>query len=188
MIRYIVSLLLVFFLAACAGENTDSSFVAAAKDAVVGTCKDALGVIVAPLEDLNLKRQDIPEALENCSLNPYAVPLPPLCMNIDTELTKLDELLGPDMEPAPLPWLTVPKDKKYYVGQGMEQGSHFARQQAVGIVRGKADIIPFRGVVRKVTGAEKHRKAVERAYEAGRLRRAFLKGLRTASGCISTTN
>lgn len=52
-----------------------------------------------------------------------------------------------------------------------------ARDQAVGMVRSKVDIIPFRGVVRRVSGADRHAKAVERAYQAGRLRRAFLKGL-----------
>lgn len=154
-----------------------------ARDTVVGVCKDALTAITAPLEDLNIKRQPIPDELQDCAMNPYAMPLPPLCLNIQTELTKLDQLLGPDMEAAPLPWLASPKTKKYYIAKGIEQGTAIARQQAVGMVSSKVDVIPFRGAVRRVTGAEKHSREVARAYEAGKLRRAFLKGLGAASGC-----
>jgi len=36
--------------------------------------------------------------------------------------------------------------------------------------------------VRKISGAEAHARAVDRAYQAGRLRRAFLKGLAATLG------
>jgi len=173
--------LLAAVLASCAEENSSTSLMQTAKDTVTGVCKDALSAITAPLEDLNLKRQPIPDELQDCSLNPYAMPLPPLCPNITDELSRLDKVLGPDMEAKPLPWLESPKGKKYYV----EQGTDMARRQAVGIVSSKANIIPFRGAVRHVTGAEKHSKEVARAYEAGKLRRAFLKGLQIASNCAN---
>jgi hypothetical protein len=46
-----------------------------------------------------------------------------------------------------------------------------------------SDVIPFRGWVRKLTGAERHDKLVQSAITAGAVRRAYLKGLGEAKGC-----
>jgi len=45
------------------------------------------------------------------------------------------------------------------------------------------DVIPFRGLVRKLSGAERHSKKVTAALVAGSVRRAYLKGMRVAQGC-----
>ncbi|HEX5775342.1 MAG TPA: hypothetical protein VFX95_01555, partial [Caulobacteraceae bacterium] len=45
------------------------------------------------------------------------------------------------------------------------------------------DVIPFRGWVRKLTGAERHDRLVGQAIHAGQVRRAYLKGLGEARGC-----
>lgn len=181
------SIFLTAFLASCApAEDTDNNSQAPAfgtvKDTFIGVCKDAWGALQTPLVDLNLKRQKIPEKLQGCAANPYAMPLPPLCFNINKELAELDALLGPDMEPQPLPWLPPPETEDH-IQQGMKQVPSLAREHAVGMVQSKANVIPFRGMVRKITGAEKHAQAVADAYEAGRLRRAFLKGLARAYHC-----
>ena len=103
-----------------------------------------------------------------------------LCEGIRKEIAELDVLLGPDVCTIENPTgTTVIVSRK---GEYVEQGVSMAHDQALGLVRGKVDIIPFRGMVRKVTGAEKHAKEVERAYQAGRLRRAFLKGLSASLG------
>ena len=44
--------------------------------------------------------------------------------------------------------------------------------------------IPFRGVVRKLSGAESHDRLVQSAIIAGNVRRAYLKGLGEARGCM----
>ena len=46
-----------------------------------------------------------------------------------------------------------------------------------------SDAIPFRGWVRKLTGAERHDSFVQAAIIAGGVRRAYLKGLGEARGC-----
>lgn len=178
--RRLILAVLCLVVVACT-MGTDRSLTQSVTDTVVGTGKDAFSALQTPLEDLNLKRDPIPKMLEICATNPYAMPLPPQCATIPTELTELNRLLGPDMEPEPLPWL--PKPKKIAIRPYVSQGVSMAQDQAVGIVRSKVDIIPFRGMVRRVTGAEKHAKKVARAYEAGKLRRAFLKGLLSAYGC-----
>lgn len=131
-----------------------------------------------PFEDINLKRQKIPEKLSAIADNPYVLPPQMLCEGLRMEIIELDGLLGPDVCTPENP-TGIQNSRK---GEYVEQGAGFTKDQAVGIVRSKADIIPFRGVVRKLSGAEKHARAVERAYQAGKLRRAFLKGVAAAIG------
>ncbi|AZP10558.1 hypothetical protein [Undibacterium parvum] len=45
-------------------------------------------------------------------------------------------------------------------------------------------VIPFRSWIRRFSGADKHSKDVTAALAAGIVRRAFLKGLGQASGCL----
>jgi hypothetical protein len=45
-------------------------------------------------------------------------------------------------------------------------------------------LIPFRGWVRKLSGAERHSRLVAEAVAAGMTRRAYLKGLGQAQGCL----
>jgi hypothetical protein len=44
-------------------------------------------------------------------------------------------------------------------------------------------LLPFRSWIRRLTGANKHAKAVIAAISAGAVRRAYLKGLGQAQGC-----
>lgn len=46
-------------------------------------------------------------------------------------------------------------------------------------------IVPFRGWVRKLSGAERYAKEVAAAITAGTIRRAYLKGLGQAAGCAA---
>lgn len=147
-------------------------------DTVVGTVQGALAAVQMPFEDLNFKRQQIPEKLQRIKDNPYVLPPQMLCEGIRKEIAELDTLLGPDVCTPQNPTGIVVSRRGEYV----EQGAGLAKDQAVGIVSGKTNIIPFRGMVRKITGAEKHAKQVERAYQAGKLRRAFLKGLAVTLG------
>ena len=56
----------------------------------------------------------------------------------------------------------------------------------VGVVRHTAEgLIPFRGWVRKLSGAERYSKQVLDAITAGIIRRAYLKGLGQAKGCTA---
>lgn len=142
-------------------------------DTVSSTVEGAWNTVQTPFEDLNIKRQPIPEALQQIADNPYALPAPLRCKDIDDEIAGLDTLLGPDVCTPGDPTGTAVSHKGEYV----EKGAALAQNQVVGIVSNKVNIIPFRGVVRQVTGAERHAREVERAYQAGRLRRAFLKGI-----------
>jgi len=97
-----------------------------------------------------------------------------LCTALAVEVRALDEVLGPDLDApasASNPGL-------------IERGSTAVGNAAVGAVRGAAEVVvPYRGWVRKLTGAERYSKEVAAAIAAGTVRRAFLKGVVVTRGC-----
>jgi len=181
---------LMLLLVGCDTENDPSGRFVPARpvseimtDTVTGTWQGAVEAVQTPFEDVGLKRQLIPEKLQQIVANPYALPIPITCVTLYNEIVELDALLGPDVCTPENP-TGVAKSRK---GEYVEEGSQMAREHAVGIVSGQASIIPLRGLVRKASGADKHAKAVTRAYEAGMLRRAFLKGMEVFYGCNGKT-
>ena len=125
--------------------------------------------VQAPLEDLNLKRTDIPEVLQQARSAPYAAQQPISCAALAAEIARLDEVLGDDLD---LPAADEPTLNRQ------------AAAIAIEAVRGAAtDIIPFRSWVRRLTGAEQHSREVQAAVRAGLARRAFLKGVGMQRNC-----
>ncbi len=131
--------------------------------------------VTAPLEDLNLKRENIPQILADAIEKPYDLTGLDHCEAIAAEVGKLDALLGKDFDEPP-----PPKDDRSMTQKGESMGSN----AAVGAVRGAArSIIPFRGLVRQMTGADAHQKQVDTAIQAGKVRRAYLKGVGMNKNC-----
>ncbi|MCX8499483.1 MAG: hypothetical protein ORN25_08950 [Caulobacteraceae bacterium] len=138
---------------------------------------DRMGQAVkAPLEDLNLTKNKIPLILEQAMAAPYQWPEDSSCDGLAAAIAPLTLALGPDLD--------VPPTK---TNPGLlERGSTLAGDTAVDVVRGAAQsVIPFRGWVRKLTGAEAYAKMVRAAITAGGVRRAYLKGLGEAKGCAA---
>lgn len=127
-----------------------------------------------PLSDLNIVRSDIPEILVKAQDQPYRMPLDTSCVALALEIRGLDEALGPDLD-APEP------DHDSLA----ERASTLAKDQAVRAVQRTAeDLIPMRGWVRKLSGAEGYSKRVSSCVAAGSARRAFLKGMAAAQNCL----
>lgn len=125
--------------------------------------------ITAPLRDVNLMRSKIPVVLQEAFDDPYRRPVPANCSGIIDEVTQLNEALGDDLDADNVKTVTM---------------SGRAKEEALNAIAGLAsDVIPFRGWVRKITGAEKHDKMVQQSIAAGAVRRAYLKGLGEARGC-----
>ena len=127
------------------------------------------GAVSAPLRDVNLLQTKIPPVLLEAMADPYKRPQPATCAGITDAVVPLNNALGADLdEPA------VDEDDLMSQGKGA----------ALGAVAGLAsDVIPFRGWVRKLTGAERHDSLVQAAITAGGVRRAYLKGLGESRGC-----
>ncbi|MFC3078369.1 hypothetical protein ACFODL_09755 [Phenylobacterium terrae] len=125
--------------------------------------------ITAPLRDVNLMRSKIPVVLKDALDDPYRRPVPANCSGIIHEVTQLNDALGDDLDADNVKKVTM---------------SGRAKEEALNAIAGLAsDVIPFRGWVRKITGAEKHDKTVQQSIAAGAVRRAYLKGLGEARGC-----
>jgi hypothetical protein len=139
--------------------------------------KDGIsGAAQAPLRDMNLVRTKIPPVLLEAMADPYARP-PGKKIGCDTLImmvAPLDLALGEDVDRRP------PEDNEDL----MDRGKRMAASSALGAMANAAqDLIPMRGWVRKLSGAEKHDKLVQHAVASGAIRRAYLKGLGESRGC-----
>lgn len=127
------------------------------------------GAASAPLRDVNVLRTKIPDVLLRAMADPYARPPRPNCASITAQILPLNGALGADLDE-----IAVDEDDL------MERG----RESMLGVMAGAASgVIPFRGWVRQLSGAERHDKLVNAAITAGAVRRAYLKGLGETRGC-----
>lgn len=136
--------------------------------------QERLGSIAAtPLKDFNLSATTIPPILLQAKAKPYAAPLDRACPKLMDEVSQLDEVLGPDLD-AP----EAPEESK------TARATHAVGNAAMGAVQRTVEgAIPFRGWVRKLSGAERQSREVAAAIAAGTVRRGFLKGVALAHNC-----
>lgn len=155
-------------LAGCATGRADGSTrVQTSKEA---NQENVRGAVSAPLRDANVLRTKVPPILLESIADPYARPPDPGgCKEIGEMLKPVEEALGPDLD-APAP----DEDDLMQRGQTTAMGA---------MATAAADVIPFRGWIRKLSGAERHDQLVQSAILAGAVRRAYLKGLGESLGC-----
>jgi hypothetical protein len=136
--------------------------------------QERLGSIAAtPLKDFNLSDTTIPPILLQAKAKPYAAPLDQACPKLMDEVSQLDEVLGPDLD-AP----EAPEESK------TARATQAVSNAAMGAVQRTVEgAIPFRGWVRKLSGAERQSREVAAAIAAGTVRRGFLKGVALAHSC-----
>jgi len=132
--------------------------------------ESVVGAAKAPLRDLNLIRTQVPDVLILALADPYARPKTKKCQELETLIQPLDDALGADLDVPP----TAAELSMYQRGRPVALG-------AMAYVA--SDVIPFRGVIRQLSGAAKHDQYVQAAIVAGFSRRAYLKGLGEARGC-----
>lgn len=127
-----------------------------------------------PFSDLNLVRADIPPVLVAAQKAPYGLPADRSCPALGSEVRSLDAALGADLDtPATASNPSL-----------IDRGGNAVSDAAGNALKGAAEsVIPFRGWVRKLSGAERYSKEVAAAIAAGTIRRAYLKGLGQAAGC-----
>jgi len=123
----------------------------------------ARDIALAPLQDLNLRRDAIPAALVRAAAGPYENAGLGKCSQIQQEIADLDAVLGEDFDTA------------QQRGRSLTPG-----KVALGLVTG---LIPYRGIIRELSGASDHEHLFKQAISAGLMRRAYLKGLGEAKRC-----
>ena len=164
-------------LAACAGtpETANGADEASptATERAINTVGDGAGpAATAPLEDFNLRRDKIPPLLKQIK-TPYSLNTDISCEQIGAEAEALNAVRGRD-------WDIPPPDKDKIEDRAAD-GASTAFLDA--LASEASGLIPYRGVVRTVSGANRHRKRVLKAYERGSHRRTFLKGIGLVKGC-----
>ena len=151
------------------------------------TVHQAIDAATGPLEDLNLRQREIPPMLLGIATDPYAPPKKVTCVTIRQELAQLDELLGSDIKPAGVD-VAANDDLVATISEIDEvelpetetvtnEGISFAENFMMDTIRSHTNILPFRSIVRYLSGANAHQRKLEHAYAAGKLRRAYLKGV-----------
>lgn len=129
---------------------------------------EAVGeVALTPLSDLNLRGETVPEVLARIE-SPYQPIADRSCAGIAREIAGLDEALGEDIDVA---------------RAEEEDGDILGRVQsgASSIVGGL--VLPFRGIVREISGAEDRERRLIEYHSRGIARRAYLKGVGESRGC-----
>lgn len=125
---------------------------------------DTVDAITQPLSDLNLRSKDIPLVLQVAELAPYDLSSFDGCSAVMTEIGRLEDVLGPDAD--------APPNKDGIVNKGLKFGGNML-----------GGFIPFRGIVRQLSGANAERAKWQTAIYAGVARRSFLKGYAKGLGC-----
>ncbi len=123
-------------------------------------------IAIQPVRDIGLDKEEIAKLLQDALENPYAPPTSRTCKGLNKDMDELNAILGPDF--------TVGKD---------------ANENRVGKVAeavGKAvvnSLIPFRGLVREISGAAPAERRLRAAVAAGMARRGYLRGMAVTKGC-----
>ncbi|AXB76896.1 hypothetical protein [Novosphingobium sp. P6W] len=132
--------------------------------AITNRDPDAVDVAKTPMNDLNVGRDgEIPALLVKATAQPYAMAGLGKCRQIAGAIQELDEVLGPDID--------LPQAERDRISAG---------RVGKWVV---ASFIPFRGLIREVSGANAQDRKVNAAIQAGLTRRGYLKGLGQAKGC-----
>ncbi|QDZ09225.1 hypothetical protein FPZ24_13895 [Sphingomonas panacisoli] len=124
---------------------------------------DEAGKIVSqPARDIGAAKTKIPPVLERAAENPYTLSGLGTCGAMASKLGELDQALGPDFDDGP------------------QKGDSLAKVGGKAVVN---SLIPFRGVVREISGAAAADRALAAATDAGIAQRGFLRGVYQTRGC-----
>ena len=131
---------------------------------------DTAGAIVEqPFKDINVVKDKIPQKLLDILDAPYDMDGMRTCAALKAEVRSLTDVIGPDVDSEEV------RRKK-----GKTSASEFVFDGARTLGGG---ILPFSGLIRKISGAEAEQKRAQAAVLAGHVRRAYIKGLMRGRGC-----
>jgi hypothetical protein len=122
-----------------------------------------MDVAKTPTTDLNITREEIPPVLIAAVEKPYDLAGLDKCRRLVAAVEELDAVLGPDFD--------LPQTARERVSAGR------VAKWVVG------SLIPFRGLIRELSGANAQDRAIQAAIQAGLARRGFLKGVGAVRRC-----
>ena len=151
-----------------ASASASSSANELPSDSKVGEIGKETGRIVSqPARDVGASKIKIPPILQQAQDDPYTLARTESCASIDAEMAALDEELGPD--------LTANEETK--------KENRAGKLAAAGGRTVVNAIIPFRSLIREISGAAPAQRRLNVAADAGYARRGFLNGIRVSKRC-----
>ena len=128
--------------------------------------KKSVEIGTQPVRDVGIMRRQIPPILIKAQDDPYSLKGLKTCKALAAEVSALNVVLGAD----------------YKVGNELKENKAGKLAEAGGKSVINA-IIPFRGIVRELTGAAPLDRRMNAAVDAGLARRGFLRGVHARQGC-----
>jgi len=136
---------------------------ALAQDKQQSTAERAGDIAEQPARDVGAVKTKIPPVLQKAAASPYSLAGLSKCAQIADAFDDLGEALGPDFV------------------QGVDRKKSRKVKVTGDAVAGL--IVPFRGLVREVSGAASAQRELNAAVDAGFARRGFLRGVYQTRGC-----
>lgn len=135
------------------------------------TLDKAGNIASQPVRDVGIEKEKIPKVLQEAVENPYA-PLPSRsCRSLNIALGELNAVLGEDFT------------------SGAETNEDRTGKIAEAVGRTVVNsLIPFRSLVREISGAGPAERRLQAAVTAGVARRGYLRGLASAKDCKIAPN
>lgn len=145
---------------------TQTTTTTTTREKVVETGKKAGEIAMQPARDVGARKIDIPVPIQQAAAAPYSLKGLKTCAQLSRAVFALNDVLGPDYDGA----VTTHENK---AGKLAEAGGKT-------IVN---TIIPFRGLVREISGAAPAERRLNADIRAAFARRGFLRGVATARRC-----
>jgi hypothetical protein len=130
------------------------------------TVSTAERIASQPARDVGASKTTVPPVLQEAIAAPYSTASTGSCLQLARGVARLSYVLGPDF------------------GAGAQTNENRASRiaQAGGQTLVNS-LLPFRGLVREVSGAAPAERRLNAAIDAGYARRGFLRGLQQARKC-----
>jgi hypothetical protein len=161
-------LLLLAAMPAMARQPSDEKQDAAKSDPLpVGEAvRNAGHIATQPVRDVGIAKAEIEPVLAIAVANPYSLQGLKRCADLGAAIVALNDVLGPD-----------------FTGGFPKKENRVGRLAAAGGKTVVNSILPFRGLVREVSGAAPAERRKSAAIDVGYARRGFLRGVYETRRC-----
>jgi hypothetical protein len=148
------------------GQTTTTTTTTTTHEKIVDTGKEAGHIASQPARDVGVQKVQIPPAVQKAAAAPYSLAGLGSCVQLGKEIHALNDALGPD-----------------YAGPVTLHENKAGKLAAEGGQTLINTLIPFRGLVREVSGAAPAERRLDADIKAAFARRGFLRGVATARKC-----
>jgi len=123
-------------------------------------------ILAQPIRDAGLMSVEIPDPLVQAIAAPYGLSDDASCAQVSAEIAGLSAVLGPDL-----------------IGDLGQRESRVGKLAEAGGRAAVNSLIPFRTLLREVTGAAPAQRRLREAVDLGYARRGFLRGIYRLRDC-----